>query len=96
MIAIGETAFATAGCGSCHSGPVFTSNDLTNIGRGTEVVKVPSLLGVGVRNDLLHDGCDADLDARFDGVCAELDKHGDVTDLTPGEIDALKAFLRTL
>jgi len=92
----GREAFAVAGCDGCHTGSVFTSNRIESIGRPGEAVKVPSLLGVGARNDLLHDGCDADLDARFDGVCDGLATHGDVTDLTPDEIDALKAFLRTL
>jgi len=97
-IAIGETAFATAACATCHSGPVFTNNTVTSIGRPAESVKVPSLLGVGVRNDLLHDGCADDLHDRFEPWECDSgsSNHGDLTSLTAEEIAALEAYVRTL
>jgi hypothetical protein len=94
---VGRTAFAKAGCDTCHTGVAYTNSALVSIGRPWEVVKTPSLLGVGVRNLLLHDGCHLDLQARFTSECdVAPDTHGDLTRLTDEEIAALEAFLRTL
>lgn len=99
-VAIGRTAFATAACDDCHAGSVFTTNERAFVGNGTTWIKIPSLLGVGVRNHLLHDGCAYDLDGRFGFDCGGLemprDAHGVVSRLTADEIEALKAYLRTL
>lgn len=98
-IEIGRGAFLSAGCADCHAGSAFTTNFVEPIGRAAEAVKVPSLLGVGVRNELFHDGCAADLDERFDGTCELLAltvSHGEIDSLTVAEIEALKAYLRTL
>jgi hypothetical protein len=54
----------------------------------------PSLLGVGLRAPLMHDGCAKDLKARF-GICGGND-HTDVSILPASDIDALVAYLRTL
>jgi hypothetical protein len=98
-IAIGRAAFDRAECGTCHSGPAFTNNTVASIG-GTEDVKVPTLLGVGLRNHILHDGSLLDLDERFRVSWADgflpTNAHGNVTALTDDEIEALKAYLRTL
>ena len=97
-IEIGRAAFTKAGCEGCHSGASFTSNTIESIGRdGVDAVKVPSLLGVGVRDRLLHDGCYVDLHARFVGGCRVWgDTHGSVSRLTSHEIEALEAYVRTL
>lgn len=107
-IAIGRAAFATAGCAECHAGDAFTNNTIEPIGRSVEAVKTPSLLGVGLRESLLHDGCADDLDDRFgsagggdhsfpcDANDTPPDSHGRVSALTEHEIEALKAYLRTL
>jgi mono/diheme cytochrome c family protein len=98
-IAIGRDVFVSATCDECHAGAAFTNNTLASVG-GTETVKVPSLLGVGIRDRLLHDGSQADLDARFAPVWADgtfpSDVHGDLSSVTAEEIEALKAYLRTL
>lgn len=80
-------------CGSCHSGPAYTDHRLYDVGTGGEFV-TPSLLGVGLRAPLLHDGCAASLHARF-GVCGG-DAHGDVSALTESDLDALVTFMRSL
>jgi hypothetical protein len=97
-IETGRAAFTTAGCGDCHAGPAFTNNQRAFVGNHSEpAFKVPSLLGVGIRNDLLHDGCAYDLDERFGDACGALpDDHGLISRLNEDQIEALKAYLRTL
>jgi hypothetical protein len=96
-IEIGRGAFTKAGCDTCHTGAAYTNNALVSIGRPWEVVKTPSLLGVGIRNRLLHDGCHLDLEERFSEACdVGPDSHGDLTRLTGEEIAGLEAYLRTL
>jgi cytochrome c peroxidase len=80
-------------CDQCHSGPSFSDNRLWDVGTGGKFV-TPSLLGVGLRAPLMHDGCAKDLKARF-GICGGSD-HGDVSALPASDIDALVAYLRTL
>jgi hypothetical protein len=80
-------------CDRCHSGPSFSDNLLWDVGTGGKFV-TPSLLGVGLRAPLMHDGCAADLRARF-GICGGT-AHGDVSRLPPSDIDALVIYLRTL
>jgi mono/diheme cytochrome c family protein len=80
-------------CDKCHSGPAFTDNRAWDVGTGGKFV-TPSLLGVGLRAPLMHDGCAKDLHARF-GICGG-NAHGDVSLLPATDIDALVAYLRTL
>jgi hypothetical protein len=80
-------------CDKCHAGPAFTDNLAWDVGTGGKFV-TPSLLGVGLRAPLMHDGCAKDLHARF-GVCGG-NAHGDVSALPAADIDALVAYLRTL
>jgi hypothetical protein len=80
-------------CDQCHSGPSFSDNRMWDVGTGGKFV-TPSLLGVGLRAPLMHDGCAKDLKARF-GVCGGKD-HGDLGILSPTDIDALVSYLRTL
>jgi hypothetical protein len=80
-------------CDKCHSGPSFSDNQPWDVGTGGTFV-TPSLLGVGLRAPLMHDGCARDLKARF-GICGG-SAHGDVSTLPPSDIDALVLYLRTL
>ncbi|HEX5064367.1 MAG TPA: hypothetical protein VFV99_33560 [Kofleriaceae bacterium] len=82
------------GCTTCHVGPQYTNNMLVNVGTGANL-KVPSLLGVGVRAPFMHDGCAATLRDRF-GTCGGGDLHGKTAQLTAEQLDDLIAFLESL
>jgi mono/diheme cytochrome c family protein len=92
----GEAIFrdAQVGCADCHAGPRFTSDQNKDIGRG-EPLQVPSLIGIAGRAPYMHDGCAATLRDRFTAACGG-DKHGDVSGLTPADLDDLIAYLETL
>jgi hypothetical protein len=55
--------------------------------------QAPSLVGVGARLPLMHDGCADTLRERFDPACGG-DAHGPA--LSDEEVDALVAYLETL
>jgi cytochrome c peroxidase len=95
LVARGEALFfdPELRCDKCHSGPTFSDDQMWDVGTGGEFV-TPSLLGVGLRAPLMHDGCARDLKARF-GVCGG-SAHGDVSLLPASDIDALVAYLKTL
>jgi hypothetical protein len=95
LVARGQTLFsdATVGCASCHSGPTYADNLKHDVGTGGSFV-TPALTGVGLRAPLMHDGCASSLRARF-GVCGGT-SHGNVANLSDGDIDALVAFMRSL
>ena len=80
-------------CASCHSGPQYTNNQLVDVGTGGKFV-TPSLLGVGLRPLLFHDGCAKSIAQRF-GVCGGTD-HGKPELLSAAEQADLTAFLRSL
>ena len=86
---------AEVGCGTCHSGPLFTNHALVDVGTGG-TFKVPSLLGVGARLPLLHDGCAATLADRFGATCGGGDQHGHTSQLTPAQIADLVAYLDSI
>ncbi|WP_437734215.1 c-type cytochrome [Sorangium sp. So ce1335] len=81
-------------CADCHSGPMLTNNRNEDVGKD-EILQVPSLLGIAGRAPFMHDGCAATLRDRFDPQCGG-DKHGDVSGLTPAQIDDLIAYLESL
>jgi mono/diheme cytochrome c family protein len=83
------------GCGTCHSGPLYTNHTIVDVGTGG-VFKVPSLLGVGARPPFLHDGCAATLADRFAATCGGGDKHGHTSQLTPAQLADLVAYLDSL
>lgn len=95
LVARGKTLFTSenVGCSSCHSGDQYTDNVKHDVGTGGAFV-TPSLLGVGLRAPLMHDGCATSLAARF-GICGG-DNHGNVAALASADIDALVAFMRSL
>jgi hypothetical protein len=80
-------------CGECHSGPTYSDERIYDVGTGGEFV-TPSLLGVGLRAPLMHDGCAKDLRARF-GLCGG-NAHGDISGLDEADFDALVAFMKSL
>jgi cytochrome c553 len=91
----GEAVFrrADVGCASCHGGPQFTNNQLADVGTGGKFV-TPTLLGVGLRPALFHDGCAKSIAQRF-GVCGGT-AHGKPELLSTDERADLIAFLRSL
>jgi len=91
----GEAVFnrADVACASCHSGPQFTNNQLVDVGTGGSFV-TPTLLGVGLRSALFHDGCAKSVVQRF-GVCGGT-AHGKPELLSTDERADLIAFLRSL
>ena len=92
-VAIVESS--AVGCADCHNGSRL-SNDITvDVGTG-EPLQVPSLIGVGTRYPLMHDGCAANLHQRFDPACGGGDQHGVTSHLTDAEIDDLVAYLQTM
>jgi hypothetical protein len=82
-----------AGCATCHAGPRFSAPVAADVGTGGRF-QVPSLLGVGSRVRLMHDGCAGTLEERF-GRCGGA-RHGSVAHLGPDGVADLVAYLRTL
>jgi len=81
-------------CATCHSGPALTNNSVADVGTGGAFV-TPSLVGVGYRAPLFHDGCASDLLGRF-GACGGGDAHGKTSQLGDAEISDLIAYMQTL
>ncbi len=86
------------GCASCHRGAALTDNNSYDVGTGEagERFQVPSLIGIGTRSKLIHDGCASSLRDRFELDCAGGDSHGKVSQLESTEIDDLVFYLQTL
>lgn len=86
------------GCGDCHRGATFTDNNSYDVGTGLagEKFQVPSLRGIGTRSRLIHDGCARSLRERFGPDCGGGDRHGNVSQLRPSDLDDLVAYLETL
>jgi mono/diheme cytochrome c family protein len=82
-------------CSSCHSGPKLTNNQTIDVGTGGKF-QVPSLIGVGWRTSLIHDGCAGTLLERFRPGCGGGAAHGGTTDLSEDQISDLVDFLGTL
>jgi mono/diheme cytochrome c family protein len=81
-------------CTGCHTGPMLTNNKNFDVGTGGSF-QVPSLVGVGWHQPLLHSGCAKTLSDRFDLACGG-DKHGDLSGVTGDQIGDLVKFLETL
>jgi hypothetical protein len=113
----GQSLFASR-CKSCHAPPGYTGppvpmgvvgTDPTvglSADRGTGTYRVPSLLGVGDRELLLHDASASSLEEMFDPARTGSGYHGRLggpiqghvygLDLGADDRGALVAFLRTL
>jgi mono/diheme cytochrome c family protein len=91
----GEALFrrADVACATCHSGSQYTNNLLQDVGTGGQFV-TPSLLGVGLRNALFHDGCAKSVADRF-GACGGT-AHGNPDLLSSDDKADVIAFLRSL
>jgi mono/diheme cytochrome c family protein len=85
---------STVACASCHGGAMYTDNLPHEVGSGGVFV-APSLVGVGSRAPLMHDGCASTLRARFT-ECGGGDRHGKTSHLSTAQVDDLVAFLRSL
>jgi hypothetical protein len=81
-------------CTACHSGGKLTNNKSFDVGTGG-TFQIPSLIGVGWRQPLLHNGCAKTLTDRFDPSCGG-GQHGDTADLNELDIANLVKFLETL
>ena len=81
------------GCASCHGGDKKTNNATMDVGTGG-AFQVPSLVGVGWRTPLLHDGCAATLADRF-GACATKG-HGATSQLSAQDLQDLVSYLAAL
>lgn len=85
---------ATVGCSSCHSGAEYTDNKVYDVGTGGNFY-TPTLLGIGLRNAFMHDGCARTLTERF-GICGGGDAHGKTSHLSTQQVSELVAFMETL
>jgi hypothetical protein len=94
-IASGRAVFmdAKVGCATCHSGAIFSDNQLHDVGTGGTFV-TPTLTGVGSRAPLMHNGCAATLADRF-GPCGG-SAHGTTAQLSDTQRADLITFLRSL
>jgi len=81
------------GCATCHKAPQYTDNRLADVGTGGKFV-TPTLLGVGLRTALFHDGCAKSLADRF-GPCGGT-AHGKPELLSADARADLIAFLQSL
>ena len=83
-VASGRAIFedTAVGCTACHSGATYTDNKAHDVGTGGTFV-APTLVGVGSRAPLMHDGCAATLDDRFTNTeCGGGDAHGKTSQLS--------------
>lgn len=89
-----------AACAACHSGPLFTDGQIHNVGTGGpndayEGYNTPSLLGVGKRVRLLHDGRARSLEQALTGAHSPEKVSGQAA-FTAEELADLVAYLRSL
>ncbi|MEO0604149.1 MAG: hypothetical protein AAF211_22120, partial [Myxococcota bacterium] len=87
----GEQVFVAQGCASCHSGDRFTDDRFY----GDQHLRTPSLIGVGQRLPLMHDGCAPTLHHLFDPSCTSWHLHH-AEPATEHEIQSLVSYLQTL
>lgn len=94
----GEVLFnnPAVGCATCHSGPKLMTQGWYDVGTGGRF-QVPSLIGLADRGPYIHTGCAKTLRERFTKPdCGGGDQHGQVSTLTPQQLDDLLAYLNTL
>lgn len=90
----GAAVFEQAGCKTCHAGAKYGRAGAFDVGTGG-VFQVPSLLGLSARLPLMHDGCAATIQARFEPRCGG-DAHGETDALSEPQRADLVAFLSSL
>jgi YVTN family beta-propeller protein len=96
QIAQGQTLFESKGCAECHMAPLYTSQDVYDVGiideKKQRLFNPPSLRGVSQRGpELFHDN-------RAEGLRGVLvdQKHQLPTPLSESELADLMAFLNSL
>lgn len=82
------------GCVNCHAPPLYTDGVPYDVQTGG-AFETPSLLGVGARSKLLHDGCAATLREVF-GACGGDANHRVLERLSSQQVNDLIAFVSTL
>ena len=91
----GARLFGSLGCGRCHTPPNYTSKEAYEVGlkdeRGNSLFNPPSLLGVGDRRVLFHDG-------RAISLHEVLVKHRHqlADELSEQDLEAIIAYLHSL
>jgi hypothetical protein len=90
----GRGVFVASGCATCHAGETYTDDALHDLGTGARF-KTPSLLGVGGRSQLLHDGCAEALPDVL-GACGGDATHQILDRSSAQQVSDLVAFLTTL
>ena len=95
LVETGRQLFDERGCATCHLGDQLTNNKNEDIGRA-EVAQTPSLIGVGLRQPLMRDGCASNLEERFTNEHCGGEKHGEVDPTETEVISALVAYLESL
>jgi len=104
LLDMGQALFADAevGCSGCHSGELFSDGLLHEVVSETEDAdatlapsQTPSLRAVWSRPPFLHDGRASTLESVL-SIHNEDDNHGHTSELSPGEVDALLAYLKSL
>ncbi|MCA9609257.1 MAG: cytochrome-c peroxidase [Myxococcales bacterium] len=89
----GAAVFETAGCGTCHAGPVYTNGESLDLGEGV-AFQVPSLRGVRFRAPFFHDGCAPTLFTVLRGTCQP--GHAGMAPVAPEDEADLVAYLESL
>ncbi|MGE3819667.1 MAG: cytochrome c peroxidase [Isosphaeraceae bacterium] len=91
----GRVVFESRKCARCHAPPSYTTPETYDVGlrdeRGRRLFNPPSLLGVGLRAPLLHDGRAEDLTDVFLKIKHPRGAHWDSS-----EVADLVAFLKSL
>jgi cytochrome c peroxidase len=87
-------------CPVCHSGPHYTSQQVTDVGSGkpsdrSPLIDVPQLKNVALTAPYLHDGSARTLEEIWT-VFNPKDTHGVTNDLAKDELNDLIEFLKTL
>src|SRR3954469_10836577 len=94
-VARGREVFLARRCDECHAPPRYTTSGRFDVGladeAGNRKFNPPSLLEVGLRGTLLHDGRAKTLEEVFLKY-----RHPRDTAMTPGEAADLAAFLKVL
>ncbi len=90
------------GCATCHHEGDYRAGRAHDVGTGGSF-QTPSLVGVGLRRPLMHDGCAETVAARFDpellredGTVCGGDAHGNLAGLDADDIRDLVEYVQSL
>jgi len=95
----GEKLFSQAGCVGCHTPPTYTNQQKVDVGTGSEeddspCYDVPTLVEVWRTAPYLHDGRAAQIIDVLT-TCNTAGRHGQVSDLSKGDVNDLVAYVLT-